>query len=85
MSKKRILLTVVAVFITLSGCYSQPKESFITVKNTNGATIAYSPESGVKILTVEGLQFKDLNKNGKLDKYEDWRLPVIVLKTWQNR
>lgn len=26
------------------------------------------------ILTVEGRQFKDLNANGKLDKYEDWRL-----------
>jgi beta-glucosidase len=30
----------------------------------------------VKILTVDGLKFKDLNRNGKLDKYEDWRLPV---------
>ena len=28
-----------------------------------------------KLLTVGGLQFKDLNKNGKLDPYEDWRLP----------
>ncbi|WP_421831001.1 glycoside hydrolase family 3 N-terminal domain-containing protein [Larkinella sp.] len=30
----------------------------------------------VKILTQKGLTFKDLNKNGKLDRYEDWRLPV---------
>ncbi len=29
-----------------------------------------------KLLTVGGLQFKDLNKNGKLDRYEDWRLPA---------
>lgn len=28
-----------------------------------------------KILTVAGFNFKDLNKNSKLDKYEDWRLP----------
>ncbi|MBL8204186.1 MAG: glycoside hydrolase family 3 C-terminal domain-containing protein [Blastocatellia bacterium] len=28
------------------------------------------------ILQVNGLLFKDLNKNGKLDKYEDWRLPL---------
>ena len=28
----------------------------------------------VKVLTVDGLQFKDLNKNGTLDNYEDWRL-----------
>lgn len=26
------------------------------------------------ILTVDGLEFKDLNGNGQLDKYEDWRL-----------
>ncbi len=28
------------------------------------------------ILNVDGLQFKDSNGNGKLDPYEDWRLPV---------
>jgi len=28
----------------------------------------------VQIIKEKGLQFKDLNKNGKLDKYEDWRL-----------
>ena len=27
-----------------------------------------------KILTVGSLTFKDLNRNGVLDKYEDWRL-----------
>jgi beta-glucosidase len=27
-----------------------------------------------KILRLGGLQFKDLNKNGQLDPYEDWRL-----------
>ena len=31
-----------------------------------------------KILTINGLQFKDLNQNNKLDKYEDWRLPYAV-------
>ena len=37
------------------------------------------PELGVRsaaILDVNGFQFKDLNKNGELDKYEDWRLPI---------
>jgi beta-glucosidase len=27
-------------------------------------------------LTVRGLEFKDLNRNGRLDPYEDWRLPA---------
>lgn len=30
----------------------------------------------VEILKVGQLEFKDLNKNHQLDKYEDWRLPV---------
>jgi beta-glucosidase len=29
-----------------------------------------------KILKKNNLEFKDLNQNGKIDKYEDWRLPV---------
>lgn len=28
----------------------------------------------VKLLMIDGLKFKDLNQNGRLDKYEDWRL-----------
>mgnify|MGYP003329444593 FL=1 len=51
-------------------------QQFLTVKNTKGPTLGYAPESGVQILNINGLFFKDLNKNGKLDKYEDWRLPV---------
>lgn len=29
-----------------------------------------------KILKKNNLSFKDLNQNGKIDKYEDWRLPL---------
>lgn len=32
----------------------------------------------VELLKINNLQFKDLNKNGKLDKYEDWRLPSEI-------
>jgi beta-glucosidase len=45
------------------------------VHNKDGMTLAYSPVSGVKILTINRQAFKDLNKNGMLDPYEDWRLP----------
>ncbi|MCC8095078.1 MAG: glycoside hydrolase family 3 C-terminal domain-containing protein [Tannerellaceae bacterium] len=55
---------------------AQAQEGFVLVENDGGATLGYSPASGVKIITKDGLQFKDLNKNGKLDPYEDWRLPV---------
>ncbi len=46
------------------------------IKVNNQITLGYSTNSGVKILTKDGLPFKDLNKNGVVDKYEDWRLPV---------
>ncbi|MFV8324964.1 glycoside hydrolase family 3 protein [Flavobacterium sp. ZS1P14] len=45
------------------------------------ATFAQSPvqaklgNKGVHIIKSQGYEFKDLNKNGKLDQYEDWRLP----------
>ncbi len=52
------------------------QDGVVLVKNSNGPTLGYSSRSGVKILTVDGLAFKDFNRNGKLDKYEDWRLPV---------
>ncbi len=44
------------------------------VDNDDGQTLGYSPESGVEILTVDRYAFKDLNQNGTLDPYEDWRL-----------
>ena len=45
-----------------------------TVKNEGGKTLGYYSTSGVTILTVDRLGFKDLNKNGQLDTYEDWRM-----------
>jgi len=43
------------------------------VTNKGGQTLGYNISSGVKLLTVNGFAFKDLNRNGKLDVYEDWR------------
>jgi len=44
------------------------------VTNQGGSDLRYSTESGVKLVISNGLAFKDLNKNGELDPYEDWRL-----------
>lgn len=52
------------------------KGSFKLITNEGGQKLGYSPASGIKVLTVDRLAFKDLNKNGKLDAYEDWRLTV---------
>lgn len=56
--------------------YSQEatKEGWIKVTNEGGPTLGYSQESGVSIIEEDGYAFKDLNQNGSLDPYEDWRL-----------
>jgi beta-glucosidase len=46
------------------------------IKVNDQIALGYSTASGVQIIKQDGLPFKDLNKNGKLDKYEDWRLSV---------
>lgn len=43
------------------------------VRNEGGAVLGYSSKSKVSIIEKDGFAFKDLNKNGKLDVYEDWR------------
>jgi len=55
---------------------SEIKEGITIVTNEDGATLGYSTESGVAIIAQDRYAFKDLNKNGSLDSYEDWRLPV---------
>lgn len=72
---KKLFLSIGLAFLTMSS-YSQTSDNYRFVENNNGPRLGYSPQSGVKILTVDGLNFKDLNRNGKLDKYEDWRLPI---------
>lgn len=48
-------------------------DGWMKVTNDGGETLGYSPDSGVKLIQVGGFAFKDLNRNGKLDLYEDWR------------
>ncbi|MBO5813681.1 MAG: beta-glucosidase, partial [Alistipes sp.] len=48
--------------------------AFVKVENEGGRTIGYSPKSGVEILECDGYAFKDLNRNQRIDRYEDWRL-----------
>ena len=49
-------------------------DGWVKVINEGGATLGYSKESGVQLLQSGGFAFKDLNRNGALDPYEDWRL-----------
>ena len=55
---------------------TQTEEGFNVITQKRGQTLGYTPGSGVNIITDKGYAFKDLNGNGILDPYEDWRLPV---------
>ena len=48
--------------------------NFRLIENEGGKTLAYSPDSGVKIIEKDGLAFKDFLGTGELAPYEDWRL-----------
>ena len=65
MTMKQGMLAGIMLALALAGCTNEPKFE--------------QPELGarkVEIISVDGYQFKDLNKNGELDAYEDWRLPM---------
>ncbi len=51
----------------------QTADGWMKVTNEGGTTLGYSKESGVTLIQSEGYAFKDLNRNGQLDGYEDWR------------
>lgn len=72
-STKKLLfnsLLHAALLCFLWGC--QPPEG-----SSDANSAASQPELGyrsAKILEVDGFQFKDLNRDGELNPYEDWRL-----------
>lgn len=64
------------VLLTICSCSKQTItniDNHVIIQQRGGQTIGYCPESGVRILEVDGYYFKDLNKNDTLDIYEDWR------------
>ncbi|MBE6251536.1 MAG: glycoside hydrolase family 3 protein [Bacteroidales bacterium] len=76
MKIKSIIIT--ATLIAATACTSQKwsieqKDGFNIVHQNKGRTLGYSTESGISLITDKGYAFKDLNKNGTLDTYEDWR------------
>lgn len=52
---------------------TETADGWMLVTNEGGKTLGYSKTSGVKLLEVDGFAFKDLDKDGELDVYEDWR------------
>ena len=65
------MMTVLAMAgMALAGCTGQKwseqqVDSFMLVTQKGGPSLGYSPQSGVKLLTVDGFAFKDLNRNDR--------------------
>lgn len=60
---------------------SDGKTEFNVVTNPNGGeTLSYSTSSGIELLEVKDgdttYAFKDMDKDGELDNWEDWRLDI---------
>lgn len=76
--KSNFVFHVLALSLILTSCAekftTEQKDGFVEVINEGGSALGYHSDSGVQLLTVSGYAFKDLNKNGELDAYEDWRL-----------
>ena len=46
------------------------------IENNGGKTLSYDANQGIRILEIDGYAFKDINGNGELDVFEDWRCPL---------
>jgi len=84
-SKTLMAFALIALFFAFIGAglpnssrktHTYTKDSIVYVQNPNGPLLGYSTSSGVQLIQIGNLYFKDLNKNGKLDPYEDWRLDI---------
>lgn len=79
MKKSLIYLVFLIIGLSFGSCKKWSETGIGSIRlvlNPGGQNLGYDTASGVKLITTNGLAFKDLNKNGKLDIYEDWRLPV---------
>jgi beta-glucosidase len=68
---KRCLLLLMLIVTARNNFFAQQPSK----PGTKQPVLGYR---AAKILALNGLSFKDLNRNNKLDKYEDWRLPYEI-------
>lgn len=75
---KKLVVYLAVCCMILGGCgkkwtEAEKKDGIWIVTNESGRTLGYSKASGIKLVFEDGYAFKDLNRNGQLDVYEDWR------------
>ena len=80
MKKKVSLLLAIAMLFSAIGIPAFAEEPVIKESasgfyyiEANGEQVKLSAQDKSLFIQADGLYFKDLNKNGSLDVYEDWR------------
>ena len=70
---KKYLFPLLLLAVASCGPKWQPSEAdgYKIITQKGGATLGYT---SAPILEDKGYAFKDLNRNGQLDVYEDWRV-----------
>ncbi len=75
---RHTLLPLTALLLLAAACGPKWQETeadgFRVITQRGGPTLGVSSAT---ILTYQGYAFKDLNRNGTLDIYEDWRRPAL--------
>ena len=72
---KRLILPLILILAAACGpkWEAHDGDGYLYITQKDGPTLGYS---SAVILYDDGYAFKDLNRNGQLDPYEDWRLPA---------
>ena len=78
---KTNMMAALGVALTLTACNMQKWnetacDGYQLITQKGGATLGYSTKSGIQIIEQDGFAFKDLDRDGVISPYEDWRLPV---------
>ena len=73
--KRVTTVLILAALLLPAGCGPKwneiQEDGYKLIKQRGGATLGYTT---APIIQDCGYAFKDLNRNGKLDPYEDWRI-----------
>lgn len=66
-------LVLLAAACTPNSIVREEHEGFVSFVQTKGPELGVANDSSIAIIHQKGLAFKDLNGNGVLDTFEDWR------------
>ena len=75
---KRLVSTIITaamlVVMLPSFAMGESSKKYTETLQPEGWTLGYTKGGGVNLIEVDGYAFKDLDRDGELDVFEDWRV-----------